>query len=71
MSTILRYVLVDRDDREADGEYHILSEAIAAASDGDHAIIEREYEYSDSSLVWTPNGADTWPPANPTRENLR
>jgi hypothetical protein len=61
MSEITRYVLVDLDDNEGDYEFDSLREAQDAA-DSDHAIVERTYVYDDSSLVWTPNGDDTWPP---------
>lgn len=61
MAVINRYVLVDRNDFEQDYEYDSFDEAVAAAGTT-HAVIEREYEYSDASLVWTPNGRSTWPP---------
>lgn len=61
MAEITRYVLVDRNDREGDHEYEQYDEAVQAAGD-DHAVIARTYTYDDSELVWTPNGADTWPP---------
>lgn len=63
MTTISRYVVVDADDEEGDWEYDSFDEAKAdALEQGDCAVIEREYEYSDSSLVWTPNGETFWPP---------
>jgi hypothetical protein len=61
MGDILRYVLVDRFDREGDQEYDTLDEAIAAAGDDD-AVVERTYEYGGSELVWTPDGGQSWPP---------
>ena len=60
--TISRYVLIDENNQEGDCEYESYDEAVAGAG-SDHAVIERTYEYSDSELVWTPNGADTWPPS--------
>lgn len=61
MSVINRYVTIDRDGNESD-EYDTYREALAAAESATGlAIIERNYEYSDSSLVWTPDGGDTWP----------
>ena len=63
MAEIQKYVLVDSDDVEQDWEYDTLREAENAAQDrGNLAIIARTYEYSDSELVWTPDGSDTWPP---------
>lgn len=60
-ATISRYVLVDRNDVEGEYEYESYDEAVRDAGTT-HAVIEREYEYSDSSLAWTPNGRNTWPP---------
>jgi len=58
------YVLVDRGGVEDDYEYASMAEAVAEASRlGGYAVVEREYEYNDSSLVWTPDGEGTWPPA--------
>ena len=67
--TIDRYVLVDRNDIEQDHEYPDCDEAIADARKhaGQFAIIERQYEYSDSELIWTPDGSDSWPPDNLSR----
>lgn len=62
MSTISRYVVVDTDDTEGDREYVTLDEAIEWARPLGAAVIERVYAYDDSSLVWTPDGSDTWPP---------
>jgi hypothetical protein len=61
MAHISRYVLVSKGNQEGDHEYEEYDEAVEAAGD-DHAVIERQYEYADSELVWTPNGGDTWPP---------
>lgn len=62
MSEITRYVLVDRDDHEQDYEYETLDGARVPCDGEEFAIIERTYTYDDSELVWTPNGATTWPP---------
>ena len=59
MATIERYVLVGRDGYEQDYEFDSYDEAVDAAGD-DKAVIERHYEYTDSELVWTPDGSDTW-----------
>lgn len=60
---ITRYVLVDESDVEGDYEYDTKNEAIGVAvARGHHAVIERTYVYDDSTLVWTPDGSDTWPP---------
>ena len=64
--SILRYVLVDADNVEGDYEHPTLQEAEKQAG-STHAVIERTYEYSDSELVYTPNGARTWPP--PSKEH--
>ena len=64
---IERYVLVDRNDNEADGAYGTMAEAITAAGD-DHAVIARIFTFDDSEvavdarLVWTPDGSHVWPP---------
>jgi hypothetical protein len=64
MSTICRYVLVDRNDQEEDHEYDSYPEAEneAKGRGNTHAVIERTYRYDDSELVWTPDGSDQWPP---------
>lgn len=64
MASIYRYVLVDEADNEEDAEYDSFDEALFAAQarGGDVAIIAREFEYTDSELVWTPHGEDVWPP---------
>lgn len=65
MSEIIRYVLVDEFDTDGDTEYETLQEAIEAAQRPGNvpsAVAQRTYVYDDSSLVWTPNGADIWPP---------
>lgn len=64
MSTILRYVLSDRDGNEGDVEYDSFFEAKEYAIRYGNAVIEREYEFTDSSLIWTPDGSETWPPTN-------
>ena len=61
MSEIRRWVTVDRANNEM-GEYDSYREAEQDARKYDLAIVEHVYEFSDSELVWTPNGEDTWPP---------
>jgi hypothetical protein len=58
---ILRYVLVDSNNIEGDHEFEHYDEAVQACDD-DHAVIERTYEFSDSELVYTPDGGNVWPP---------
>ncbi|MBU8840193.1 MULTISPECIES: hypothetical protein [Mycobacteriaceae] len=65
MASITKYVLVGTDDVEQDYEYDSCPEAIEAAKKQGCAVIEREYVYDDSSLVWTPDGSDRWPPSRP------
>jgi hypothetical protein len=67
MAEILRYVLVDEHDNESLYEYDTMQEARDAAG-SDYAILMRTYIYDDSELVWTPNGADFWPPKEPTND---
>lgn len=60
---ITKYVLVDADDAEGDWEYDTKDEAIAQARiTNEYAVIEQTYVYDDSTLVWTPDGSDVWPP---------
>jgi len=72
MTTINRYVLVDADDHEQWEEYDTYQEAKDAADaratpEQPWAVVEREYEYSDSGLVYTTDqGAGdyiSWPPS--------
>tara|TARA_Y100000310_G_scaffold200101_2_gene200106 strand:+ start:122 stop:316 length:195 start_codon:yes stop_codon:yes gene_type:complete len=60
--TIRKYVLIDRDDQSRDEEYDSFEDAKAVAERTGCAVVERQYEYADSELVWTPDGANTWPP---------
>ena len=41
--------------------YRTKEEAVEAAGQ-DQAVEMLTFEYSDSELVWTPDGSDTWPP---------
>ena len=41
--------------------YRTMEEAVEAAGK-DQAVEMLTFEYSDRELVWTPDGADTWPP---------
>jgi hypothetical protein len=61
MAEIYRYALVDLDNTEGDVEYETLDQAQEAADD-EHGIVRITYIYEDSELVWTPDGADVWPP---------
>lgn len=58
---ISRYVLVDPDGSEHDFEYQRADNAVQDAQKQGCAVVERQYELSDTELVWTPNGEDTWP----------
>lgn len=62
MSEIRKYVLVDKDDHELDDEYDTLDKAQLDAARSGCAVVARVYEYSDSELVWTPDGSNVWPP---------
>lgn len=65
MTSIHRYVLVDEENQELDYEFMNYKEAEEVAGN-DHAVVRRIYEYSDSELVYTPNGSNNWPPATKT-----
>lgn len=69
MSEIHKYALVDEHNTEGDYEYGSLREARRAGAKYGQAVILRHYTrddedliYDDSELVWTPNGANVWPP---------
>lgn len=62
MSEIQKYILVDRNNVEDDYEYDNYLEAYNAAKRRNMAVVARVYEYSDTELIWTPNGSDVWPP---------
>lgn len=66
MAEITKYVLVDLDNTWGDYEFNKLDEAIELATRaGDTAVLELTYSFSDSALVWTPDGGDIWPPIKP------
>ncbi len=64
MAEITKYVLVDANGNEDDAEYDRFEDAKRAAlTTGEPtAVIERVYEYTDSSLVWASDGSRVWPP---------
>ncbi|MDH3291534.1 MAG: hypothetical protein OEO20_11385 [Gemmatimonadota bacterium] len=65
--TIIRYHLVDSDDRVDDYPYDSYQEAYETARRRNMAVLAYVYEFADSELIWTPNGADTWPPEKQRR----
>ncbi len=68
MSTINKYVIEDVSREQGDYLFDTYSEAkgaadITAASNGEpFAVIELEFEYSDSSFVYATDGSTVWPP---------
>ena len=64
MSEIRKYVLVSADDSEYSNEYDESEylDAVREAARLGCAVIARVYEYSDSELIWTPDGGSIWPP---------
>ena len=68
MSEITRYVLVDSDDNELNFQYETFEDALVQAERMGCAIVEWTYVYDDSSLVWTPNGDNSWPPISEDAE---
>ena len=61
MTEIRRYVLVDKEDNEEEYEYDRYVDALTATVGRmDVAIIARTYEYTESELVWTPDGSHVW-----------
>lgn len=65
---IHRYVIVDANNVEENGDYDTLHEAKAVASKRQEpvAIIDCTYVFDDSELVWSNTGDDTWPPPGAT-----
>lgn len=61
MSTISRYVLVDREGNEDLHEYADYRDAEKVAARVGQAVVCRTYVYDDSELVYTPDGSDVWP----------
>lgn len=62
MSQLSRYVLCNKEGVELDYEYDNYADVELDAGRWQCAVVERLYTYTDSELIWTPNGADTWPP---------
>jgi len=67
VSDIQRYVVLDVDGNQGSGEYDTLDEAREAAQSVGGAVEAHVYEWSDSELVWTPDGGNEWPPPPPMR----
>jgi len=64
MNQIEKYILVDRNG-EAYGYFHDdFSSAKALADARGFAVDEYRFTFSDSQLVYTPDGSRTWPPTN-------
>lgn len=62
MSTLSRYVPVDRDNVTLDPPYDDYQEAERQAITRGCAVVEYTYTYTDNDLVLTPDGSGTWPP---------
>ena len=59
---IRRYVAVDQSGREVcETVSDDLDTVRAAAQANGHAVTCLVYEMADNTLVWTPDGSDTWP----------
>ena len=59
---ICKYQLVDAFGKEQDEVYETYIEATDAADVGGFAIIELQFEFIGTELVYTPDGSGTWPP---------
>ena len=67
--TITRYGLVDRDNNER-GDYDTYDDAVEDAKElGGYAVVEYQFEFADSELVWTPDGSTRWPPKDEEDED--
>jgi hypothetical protein len=64
---IQTYVVVNLDDQYVSEEHAGKAEAVndAESRDEPHAVVELTYEFADSDLAWSPDGAgNVWPPKN-------
>lgn len=60
--SITTYVVVDENNQYVSEEHDTMQEAINGAEEhGNAAVVELQYEFTDSELVWTPNGGNVWP----------
>lgn len=65
---ITTFVVVNDKDQYSSEEMPTMDEAVRAAQQlaaqtgRKYAVVQFEYEFADSGLVWTPNGSDQWPP---------
>jgi len=59
---IRQYHLVDAEDSVEEWPYDSYQEAYEQARKRNMAVVAYVYEWSDSELIWTPNGENTWPP---------
>lgn len=58
-----RYAVVDGEETKV-GDHENYEEAVAEAKQrGNCAVSEEHYEYTDSKVVWTPDGTTIWPAA--------
>lgn len=63
MDKVETYVVVDPDGQYVGYEVDTQCAAVADAQERgpSHAVVRLTYEFSDSDLVWTPNGEKSWP----------
>lgn len=61
---IYRYIVVDADNEQVRSDWEDYDDAETAAGrlEQPTAVVEREYTFSDSQLIWTSTGDDFWPP---------
>ena len=64
-----RYAVIDRNDTKVNDHEKYEDAVQEAKGDGNCAVTEEQYEYTDSTVVWTPDGSNTWPPTGEGEED--
>ena len=60
---IERYALVDIDGERDDTVWYEDCQRAIAEAGSTHAVEALQFRFSDSDLVYTPDGSQTWPPS--------
>ena len=56
-----RYAIIDTGDNKIEEHVEFENALAAARERGDCAVVAEHYEYTHSTVEWTPNGNNNWP----------
>ena len=56
-----RYAVVDASDSKVNDHADVHAAINEAKRNGNYAVVAEHYEYTQSTVEWTPNGDKNWP----------